>query len=63
MNVEEGRPLGEMLTCFPLKGAEAVKKTGCFNAQAAKSSEMESKNLGIVKSLLQNETWNLDSVQ
>lgn len=42
MNVEEGSPFGEMLTCFPLNGADAVKKTGCLNAQAARSSEMES---------------------
>ena len=25
--VDEGRPLGEMFTCLPVKGAEAVKKT------------------------------------
>jgi hypothetical protein len=27
---EEGRPFGEMLMCFPVKGAEPVKKMGCF---------------------------------
>ena len=26
-NVEEGRPLGEMLMWAPVRGAEAVKKT------------------------------------
>ncbi len=52
MNMEDGRPFGEMLTCVPDSGAEAVKKTDCFNAQAAKSSEMQSKNLGILKPLI-----------
>lgn len=32
LKVEEGRPLGEMLTCLPVKGAEAVKNTCCWSA-------------------------------
>ena len=30
-NVDEGSPLGEMLTCLPVRGAEAVKKT-CWSS-------------------------------
>lgn len=30
-NVDEGRPLGEMFTCLPVRGAEAVKKT-CWSS-------------------------------
>jgi hypothetical protein len=40
--VAEGIPLGEMLTCLPIRGAEAVKKTGCRIAQSARWLEMES---------------------
>ena len=25
--VDDGRPLGEMFTCLPVRGADAVKKT------------------------------------
>lgn len=38
VNVLEGRPLGEMLICLPVKGAEAVKKRGCSRAQSLRVS-------------------------
>jgi len=39
VSVDEGRPFGETLMCFPVRGADAVKKTGCFKAQSLSSSE------------------------
>jgi hypothetical protein len=41
LSVDDGIPLGEMLTCRLVRGADAVKKTGCRIAHAARSSEME----------------------
>lgn len=41
VKVAEGRPLGEMLTCWPVRGAEAVKKT-CWE----RAWEVVSWNLG-----------------
>ncbi len=31
-NVEDGRPLGEMLMCLPARGADAVKNSCCSRA-------------------------------
>ena len=42
VKVEDGRLPGDMLTCFPINGADIMKKTGCLSAQAARLSEMES---------------------
>lgn len=42
VKVEDGRLPGDMLTCFPINGADIMKKTGCLSAQAARLPEMES---------------------
>ena len=48
VNVEDGNPFGEIFTCLPKSGAEAVKKTCCSNAQSRRFSGIESQNWTMV---------------
>lgn len=47
MNVVEGRPFGERLMCFPLVGAEEMKKSGWERAQVVSEGVREDQNCGI----------------
>ncbi len=52
----EGSPLGDIFTCFPASGAEAMKKMDCFKAHSPRFSGIESKNWTMVAYLGGNVT-------